>query len=229
MERMRYESDGRIARILLDDGKANAMSVPFFAELTQLLDRAEGDGSSAVVIAGRAGMFSGGLDLKLLPTLTSDGLRELSETFARTMLRVFTYPLPTVAALTGHAIAGGAVLAYACDRRYAIDGRFRLQLNEVAIGIPMPTWMAAVAGSVIPPHLHVEALLHARAYAPAEAHAHGMLNGLVGEGGDVLARAVEGCADLAAFPRDAYATTKRRLRAADVARVTALLPDELAG
>ena len=229
MERMRYESDGRITRILLDDGKANAMSVPFFQELTHLLDRAEGDGSSAVVIAGRAGMFSGGLDLKLLPTLSRDGLRELSETFARTMLRVFTYPLPTVAALTGHAIAGGAVLAYACDRRYALDGRFRLQLNEVAIGIPMPTWMAAVAGSVIPPHLHVEALLHAHAYAPPEAFANGMVNGLAAEGEDVLALAIEGCAHLAAFPRDAYATTKRRLRAADVARVTALLPDELAG
>lgn len=229
MDRMHYESDGKIARILIDDGKANAMSVPFFDELTRLLDRAEGDGSSVVVIAGRAGMFSGGLDLKLLPTLSRDGLRELSETFARTMLRVFTFPLPTVAAVTGHAIAGGAVLAYACDRRYALDGRFRLQLNEVAIGIPMPSWMAAIGGSVIPPHLHVAALLHARAYSPAEARAHGMIDGLVDEGEDVVAHAVVSSADLAAFPRDAYATTKRRLRAADVARVTALLPDELAG
>jgi hypothetical protein len=56
-----------------------------------------------------------------------------------------------------------------------------------------------------------------------------MINGLVGEGGDVLARAIDACTDLAAFPRDAYATTKRRLRAADVARVTTLLPEELAG
>ncbi|MBM4245437.1 MAG: enoyl-CoA hydratase/isomerase family protein [Deltaproteobacteria bacterium] len=111
MDRMRYESDGRIARVVIDDGKANAMSVPFLEELTHLLDRAEGDGSSALVIAGRAGMFSGGLDLKLLPMLSREGLRELSETFARTMLRVFTFPLPTVAAITGHAIAGGAVLA----------------------------------------------------------------------------------------------------------------------
>ncbi|MBY0280254.1 enoyl-CoA hydratase/isomerase family protein [Candidatus Binatia bacterium] len=229
MDRMRYESDGKITRILIDDGKANAMSVPFFAELTQLLDRAEGDGSSVVVIAGRTGMFSGGLDLKLLPTLSRDGLRELSETFARTMLRVFTFPLPTVAAVTGHAIAGGAVLAYACDRRYALDGRFRLQLNEVAIGIPMPSWMAAIGGSVIPPHLHVAALLHARSFAPSEALTNGMIDGLVAEGEDVVAHAIASCADLAAFPRDAYATTKRRLRAADLARVTALLPDELAG
>jgi enoyl-CoA hydratase len=229
MERMRYERDGNVARISFDDGKANAMSVPFFTELGALLDRAESDGSALLVFAGRTGMFSGGLDLKLLPTLTSAGLRELSASFARCMLRVFTLPLPTVAAVTGHAIAGGAVLAYACDRRYGVDGRFRLQLNEVAIGIPMPSWMAAIAASAIPSTAHVEALLHAHAYAPGEALQRGILNGLVPEGGDAVGHAIAQCADLLALPRDAYATTKRRLRAADVARVEALLEGELAG
>jgi len=227
MERMQYQVDGKIACIRIDDGKANAMSVPFFAELGALLDRAQSDGVGALVLAGRSGMFSGGLDLKLLPTLSREGLRELSATFATTMLRVFTLPIPTVAAVTGHAIAGGAVLAYACDRRYAVDGRFRLQLNEVAIGIPMPSWMAAIASTALPSRLHVEALLHARAYAPSEAAAHGIVNGLVAEGGDVVHHAIEHAADLVALPRDAYATSKRRLRAAEVARVTALLEGEL--
>jgi enoyl-CoA hydratase len=229
VQRMRYEVDGKVARIVLDDGKANAMSVPFFAELAALLDRAESEGAGALVLAGRAGMFSGGLDLKLLPTLDREGLRELSATFARTMLRVFTLPVPTVAAITGHAIAGGAVLAYACDRRYGVDGRFRLQLNEVAIGIPMPSWMAAIAAAALPATAHVDALLHARAFAPADAHRLGILHGLVPEGGDVVRHATEQSADLVALPRDAYATTKRRLRAADVARVEALLEGELAG
>lgn len=229
MDRMRYEIDGKIARIVFDDGKANAMSVPFFEELGALLDRAESEGAGALVLAGRQGMFSGGLDLKLLPTLSRDGLRELSAAFARTMLRVYTLPIPTVAAVTGHAIAGGAVLAFACDRRYAVDGRFRLQLNEVAIGIPMPSWMAAIASSAIPPGQHVAALLHARAYAPAEALALGIVDGLVPEGGDVVRHATEHTADVAALPRDAYATSKRRLRAAEVERVLALLESELAG
>jgi len=229
MERMRYEIDGKVARISFDDGKANAMSVPFFDELGALLDRAQSDGAGALVFAGRPGMFSGGLDLKLLPTLSSAELRELSARFARTMLRVFTLPIPTVAAITGHAIAGGAVLVYACDRRYAIDGRFRLQLNEVAIGIPMPSWMAAIAATAIPSTAHVEALLHAHAYSPGEALRRGILNGLVPEGGDVVRHAIDESSDLLALPRDAYATTKRRLRAAEVARVEALLEGELAG
>ena len=161
-------------------------------------------------------MFSGGLDLKLLPTLSRDGLRELSAAFARIMLRVFTFPIPTVAAVTGHAIAGGAVLAYACDRRYAVDGRFRLQLNEVAIGIPMPSWMATIAAAAIPRHLHVEALLHAHAFAPAEAFAHGILNGLVAEGEDAVRHATEQAADLVVAAarrlRDVEATPARRRR-----------------
>jgi enoyl-CoA hydratase len=229
MDRMRYEIVGKVACISFDDGKANAMSVPFFDELGGLLDRAQTDAVGALVFAGRHGMFSGGLDLKLLPTLSSAGLRELSARFARTMLRVFTLPIPTVAAITGHAIAGGAVLAYACDRRYAIDGRFRLQLNEVAIGIPMPSWMAAIAATAIPSTAHVGALLHARAYSPGEALQRGILDGLVPEGGEVVRHAIDESADLLALPRDAYATTKRRLRAAEVARVEALLESELAG
>ena len=229
MERMQYEVDGKVAQIRFDDGKANAMSVPFFAELGGLLDRAESERVGALVFAGRPGMFSGGLDLNLLPTLSREGLRELSATLARTMLRVFTFPIPTIAAMTGHAIAGGAVLVYACDRRYAIDGRFRLQLNEVAIGIPMPSWMAAIASAAIPPHLHVAALLHARAYSPAEAAEHGILTGLIPEGGDVVRHATDQAADLLALPRDAYAASKRRLRAAEVERVLSLLDGELAG
>jgi len=116
-EPIRYEKTDSVARIGLDDGKANAMSVPWFDALGAALDRAEADGAGAIVIAGRAGFFSGGLDLKLLPTLSKDELRHLSESFARVMLRVHGLGIPTVAAVTGHAIAGGAVLAMACDAR----------------------------------------------------------------------------------------------------------------
>lgn len=229
MDRIRYDLEGGIARISLDDGKANAMSVPFFEELGAVLDRAEADGAGAVLFCGRPGMFSGGLDLKLLPSLTREGLHDLSRAFARTMLRVFTLPIPTVAACTGHAIAGGAILAFACDRRYAVEGPFRIQMNEVAIGIPLPSWMLLVAGSAIPPRWHVDALLHARTYSPREAHERGFLTGLVPEGGDVVAHATAAATDLLALHREAYATSKRRLRGADTERVLELLEHELPG
>jgi enoyl-CoA hydratase len=226
---MTYELTDRIARITLDDGKANAMSVPFFEELGALLDRAERDGAGAIVIAGRAGMFSGGLDLKLLPTLDRAQLADLSRSFARTMLRVFTLPIPTVAACTGHAIAGGAVLSFACDVRCAHDGPFRIQMNEVAIGISVPSWMLLIGASAIPPRHHVEAMLHARVYAPREAFERGILDEVVPREGDVVAHATQRAAALLPLAREAYAVTKKRMREADAERVLRQLEDELPG
>jgi enoyl-CoA hydratase len=89
---------------------------------------------------------------------------------------VFTFPVPTVAAVSGHAIAGGAVLAFACDLRVMAGGPFRLQLNEVAIGLPLPTWALVLAQAAVPARWHTEALLHARAYTPQDALARGILD-----------------------------------------------------
>ena len=111
---MTYTFDDGLAVLTLDDGKVNAMSLPFFQELTAALARAEDDGAGALVIAGRPGAYSAGLNLKVLPTLAPDALTATLVEFGHTMLRVFTCPVPTVAAITGHAIAGGAFLALAC-------------------------------------------------------------------------------------------------------------------
>jgi enoyl-CoA hydratase len=227
--RIRYENEGGIARITLDDGKANAMSTQWFGELGAALDRAEADAAGALLVRGRPRFFSGGLDLKLLPSLAPAGLRELSETFARTLLRVHAFPLPTVACVTGHAIAGGAVLAFACDARFATEGPYRIQMNEVAIGIPLPSWMVFIGEAAIPPTARNEALLHARGYAPAEALARGIVDGVGADPEATERLASERARSLLALNRAAYAESKRRLREAGVRRALERLGDELAG
>ena len=207
-----YAVDGNVARITLDDGKVNAMSLPFFDALGAALDRAEREKPGAVVITGRPGCFSAGLDLKLMPTLAPDVLQRMLVTFGRTMLRVFTFPIPTVAALSGHAIAGGAMLAFACDLRYAADGAHRLHLNEVAIGLPLPTWAIVIAESAVPHRWHTEAILHARAYSPADAAERNLVNGVV-PADRLLDEAASAAARLAPLHQAAYAASKTRLRA----------------
>jgi len=229
METIRYQLRDGVGCITLDDGKANVMSVPFFSRLDETLDAAEQDKPATLVFSGRPGMFSGGLDLKLLPTLSSDDLATLVRTFARTLLRVFTFPVPTVAVLTGHAIAGGAMLAFACDRRFAVDGPFRIHVNEVAIGIPLPSWMLLLGKAAIPPRWRTEALLHARAYSPAEASKRGIVDGLIPVDEDAVAKALESCADLATLSLDAYAESKRRLRSRAAEGALSLLENELPG
>ena len=176
MEKVTYSLKDGIAQITMDDGKANSMNWIFFEEMGKSMDRAENDGAKVLVITGRPGFFSGGLDLKLLPTLSASEMGDFATTFARTMLRVFSFPVPTIAASTGHAVAGGAMLTYACDRRFAIDGPYRIQMNETLIGIALPSWMFLIARSAIPSRWRNEALLHARAYNPNEALERGILD-----------------------------------------------------
>jgi len=230
MERIRLAMEDGIARIALDDGKANAMSEPWFAELAAALDAAEQAGATALLIHGNERFLSGGLDLKLLPTLGPASMRALVRAFARTMMRVFLFPRPTAAALTGHAVAGGCVLALACDLRIACDGDFRLQMNEVAIGIPLPTWMLAIARESVPLRWQTELLLHARPYAPQEALERGLVDEVAESAGAATEQARKRLAALAGTLQPAaYAESKRRLRAARVEAALQSLDRETLG
>lgn len=223
-----YSIDDRLAVVTLDDGKVNAMSLSFFQELTAVLARAEQDDAGALVVAGRPGAFSAGLNLKLLPTLPPDELKATLVEFGHTMLRVFTSPVPLVAAVTGHAIAGGAFLALASDARVMADGPYRLQMNEVAIGLTVPSWAIAIAESVIGPRWRTEAILHARAYSPEEALGRGFVDAVV-DPDDVLPRARALAAPLLALDRKSYAITKRRQRSTVVRWAEALIDSEMVG
>jgi len=229
MDTTTYDVRDDVAVITLDDGKVNAMALPFFESLGAALDRAEREQPGAVVIAGRTGMYSAGLNLKLLPTLPPDEFARTMVVFGRTMLRVFTFPIPTVAAVTGHAIAGGAMLAFACDLRFMAEGTFRLHLNEVAIGLTLPSWAIALAHSAIPPRWHTEAILHARSYSPDEALERGMIDGVARPAATVVEQARSAAASLTGLDQAAYAGSKARHRAAAVEWATKLIEPEIAG
>jgi len=225
---IRYTHSDGIAEIVLDDGKVNAMDGTFFDGLNAALDRAERDEARALVLAGRAGFLSPGLNVKLLPTLPQAEYARTVVRFGHTLLRLWTAPQPTVAAVTGHAVAGGALLAFACDRRVVADAALRIQMNETAIGLPLPTWAMVICQAAIPLRWQTEAILHARAYTPAEALERGMIDEVVPPDA-VLARARAAATELAALHRDAYAVSKRRLRAQAVAWAEQHLEAEMLG
>jgi enoyl-CoA hydratase len=220
---LEYAFGDGVAEIHFDDGKANVMSTDWFRELGGLLDRAEKDEARAVLFRGRAGMFSGGLNMKWLPTLTPEGGRELVETFSGTMLRVWTFPIPTVAAVTGHAVAGGCVLTSACDQRYAVDGPYRIQMNEVLVGMAMPSWASTICRSAFPEPQANDLLLLARPFSPKEALAFGTLHGLAADEAELLAKARAAAKALGAVGPRPYAVTKARLRREAAERAKHLL------
>ncbi len=226
MPTLDYSYADGVARIVLDDGKVNAMSTELFKQMNACLDRALADEAGAVVFCGREDFFSAGLNVKLMPTLSAGERREMSDAFARTMLRIYALEVPTVAVVTGHAIAGGALLAFACDHRVAVDGAYRLQMNEMLIGLPLPGWAVLICEHGIAPAERTAALLHARAYSPGEALRLGMVHELVPDIGAGLDAAGRMTAEMLKLDRNAYAVTKRRMRQPAADRVLALLDDE---
>lgn len=222
-------NEGPVAVVTVDDGKANALTSALMNALREtVVALAAPDGAGAIVLAGRANFFSGGLDIKLLPTLPHEARVETVKDLGRMLLEIFLLPRPVIAAVTGHAIAGGALLALAADARIGAEGKARFGLNEVTIGLPLPTFGVEIARATIPHPTLTEAVLHGKVWSHAEAHTRGALDELRAPEA-VLTAAIERATAMAPVATSPYLLTKRRLRgaAADVVRGT--LDDEIEG
>lgn len=215
-----------IAVLRMDDGKANAFNQATLDALSAALDEIEQSDARALVITGRPGFFSGGLDLKSLPKLSTPEKQAVLTRFGEVLLRVFTFGVPTMSVVTGHAIAGGALLALSTDVRVGADTAARFGVTEVAIGLPVPSFGLLLARAVLPPPALVELVLHARVVTLRDAHARGAFNTLFPED-DLLAGALSCAAELAKLHGPSYAATKRALWGGELERLQAGLPAEV--
>lgn len=143
-EAVAYTCADGVARITLDDGKANAMSTAMSAAIDGALDQAEAD-DAVVVLQGRPGMFSAGFDLRVFQSGDGDALITMLRRGGQLVHRLATFPRPVIAACTGHAMAQGAFLLLACDVRIGLDGDFRFGMNEVAIGLVVPHYAVEIS------------------------------------------------------------------------------------
>lgn len=217
---------GGVAVLTLDDGKANALRFSNLQAIMDALEEIEASDAGAVLITGRNGFFSGGLDLKTLPSLEPEALRTTLLTFSQLAVRLFAFPRPTVSAVSGHAIAGGAILALCTDLRYGVTGPYRFGINEVAIGMPMPVFLVELLREVLAPPALVPMLLHGRIVSHAEAQSWGVLSAThpLDQLQEVALKRAE---ELATLPTSAYATTRQRLYGAAIARAEAVMESEL--
>jgi enoyl-CoA hydratase len=222
---VQYRLDDGVAVVTLDDGKANAMGPAVLAALTEGLDRAESE-ATALLLVGGARAFSAGYDLSVM-TESDEAMRGLVKAGATFLMRLYGSPLPTVAACTGHALAGGALTLLAIDERIGPDDApAKLGLNEVAIGMPLPQFAVELARDRIAP-AHLTDVVLGRVYDPATAVAAGFLDRVVPRA-EVVEAATEAARAKAALRRGAVDRTKTALRGRMVRDVLAGLDADLA-
>jgi enoyl-CoA hydratase len=213
------EVQDRIATLRLNRPPVNAVNV----DLLRAADRALRDVAArtdldALIVTGAGKAFCAGLDLKDVPSYATAGQHEMVLGISRMVATLYALPIPTVAAVNGHAIAGGLVIVLACDYRVGTTAACQIGLTEARAGIPFPLGAMAVVKAEMSPAVARRRTLVARNSSSQEALADGILDELQPPD-RVLPRAVEVARDLASMPAVSYGQIKRQLRAETLAAI----------
>jgi enoyl-CoA hydratase len=217
--------DDGVAVLRLDDGKVNVVSHRVIELLHAGLDRALEE-ANAVAIVGRAGKLSAGFDLTEM-TAGPDHAAALVGDGGKLLMRIYGHPQPVTVAVTGHALAAGALLVLSCDTRIGADGPAKIGLNETAIGMALPVYAIELAQARLAPSHLSRATIQAEIYDPHGAVEAGYLD-LVVPPEACETTAVAEARRLGELSNAAYRGTKLGLRRALVERVLAGIDEDMA-
>lgn len=231
---------GDVALVRLVHGKANALDLEFCSVIAARFSELRSTSERAIMLTGQGRMFSAGVDLPRLIAGGADYVKQFLPALHKLYDTVFHHPKPVVAAVNGHAIAGGCVLACCADRRIGVRDGGRIGVTELLVGVPFPAMAFEVMRFATPPAFFPEVILGGATYPPEVALARRLIDELV-EPAALLDAAMAAAKTLAALPPATFALTKSQIRqplidrmAKDGARVDALAeqiwtsPDTLA-
>lgn len=203
---------GDIHELRLARPPVNALDAHLIRALREAVESAPANGARALVLSGRTGMFSGGLDVPSLLALDRAAMQAVWTDFFALLRALAASPVPIVAAITGHSPAGGAVLSIFCDYRVMARGTYRIGLNETQVGLVVPEVIQATLRRLLGSH-RAERLMVAGTLLDAEqALAAGLVDELI-EAELVVGRAIGWLQDLLALPAQAMHETRRIARA----------------
>ena len=206
---MRVERRGQVAVLRMENGKANAMGPAFLERLEGMIAQI-GDARS-VVLTGQGSAFCAGLDLPSLVDQDRAAMHAFIRRFDALVLRVFELPQPLIAAVNGHAVAGGCVLALQADLRIAADRDARIGLNETQLGIGLPATVVETLRWQVPGSSLAPLTLEGRLVSPREALQLGLVHEVVPEP-QLLESCLERAEALARLPPAGLRMVKTSLR-----------------
>ncbi len=172
-----YQAENQYAIITLQNGKVNAISHQVIDELNEALSQAEEE-QKVVILTGQPNIFSGGYDLKQMQK-SWKAAKELVNRGSRLSLRMLSFPMPIIAACSGHAVAKGSFLLLSSDYRLGTEGDFKIGLNEVAIGMTMHYAGIEIARGRLAPVFLERCLNNAEMFNPKDAITAGFLDKIV--------------------------------------------------
>ena len=203
----REARDG-VTILRLAHGKASALDTEFCDAITRALEESAGD-AAPTVLTGSGSIFSAGVDLKRILDASEDELAAFLDALDRCFLATLAYPGPLVAAVNGHAIAGGCILAAACDHRVMTTGKGRIGDPELLVGVPFPSSALEILRGVLPADRFREAVLRGGAFLPDEALARGFVQELA-EADDLMDRATSIAGELGAIHPPTFRLAKEQ-------------------
>ncbi len=202
---------GAVRELSLARPPVNAFSPALVDELTQALQRAAKE-SRAIVVSGREGMFSAGLDVPELLQLDHAGMTRFWRSFFTLLETVARSPIPVVAAITGHSPAGGAVFSLFCDYRVMCSGEYRIGLNETRVGLLVPRVIQQALVRLVGAHRAERMIVAGTLVKPEEALQAGLVDCLADDAASTVATAVEWCEQHLSLPSLAMSGNRRMMR-----------------
>jgi enoyl-CoA hydratase len=212
------ERHGAVAVLRLDHGKVHALDEVLLGELVTCLDAVERSDARALVLTAAGRVFSAGVDLQRVLDGGAEYLETMMPALIAAFVRLFSFPLPVVAAVNGPAIAGGCILACACDRRLLVEGG-RIGASELLVGVPFPVSALEILRWACGDRTE-EVVLTGKLYGSDEAITVGLAHEIV-PADDLLERALEVAGELAAIAPAAFRLAKTQLRRPALERITA--------
>lgn len=209
MEFIKSDRDGELLILTLARGKANPLNAAMVEELITAFEAAaDADVRGVVLASDRPRFFSSGFDVDEVFNYDHDRMKEFFSRFIDLYEGILRLPKPVVAAVSGHAFAGGAVLALACDARVMAEGGFGFALNEVNLGVVVPSGFVRMAVAAVGARNAREIILEGKTIPPARALEMGLADAVVVPEA-VLQRAVARARELAAKPPIAFRAVKQ--------------------
>lgn len=201
-----------IVELQLARAPVNALNPALVAALDQALNETVDDGADALILSGRPGLFSAGLDVPELLQLDRAGMRDFWMNFFGLLATLASSPIPIVTASTGHSPAGGTVLALFTDYRVQAEGDFKLGLNEVQVGLIVPPVIHHALARLIGVYPAERHLVAGQMIPASEALAIGLVDELAAAD-QVIDHALAWCQRHLAMPREAMLATRHLCRA----------------